>query len=271
MAVALAALVMAGSVRAGDALATGMDIPPELRGARLLYQRPDGIYARTLGQSGPVRAAVGGAYPRWAPDGKSFAFLREGQVVLSRFTEGSETVLARGVRGRALAFHPGGREVFFADGIEVRAVDTVTGKIRTAVPNLSALELDLAPDGAFLVATIRSWGFRVVRQDLSSGTRAEIGKGCSAGVSADGRTITVNRDGHERLALRDSRTGEFVRWIQSPVGQRLDNQKWSNRPDWIAAVLEGPRREILIQRAADGATWRVTDEGDCDRPDLRIP
>lgn len=271
-AVALALLLLGGSpARAGDPRDPLPAVPPELRGARLLYQRPDGVYVRTLGQAGAVRVAAGGATPRWAPDGKSFAFLRDGQIVRFRFGEGTETVLARVSKGRALAFHPGGREVFFSDGDDIRAVDTVTGKVRTAVRGLSALELDLAPDGSFLAATVKAWGFRVIRQDLPTGPRVEIGRGCSAGVSADGRYITVNLAGHERLALMDSKTGERRRWIPSPAGQRLDNQKWSNRSGWIAAVLEGPRREILVQRAEDGATWRATDEGDCDRPDLWIP
>jgi hypothetical protein len=51
---------------------------------------------------------------------------------------------------------------------------------------------------------------------------------------------------------------------------RLDNQQWSNRPEWIMTVREGPRRDILAQRVADGRVWRLTDDGDADRPDLFV-
>jgi hypothetical protein len=245
--------------------------PAELEGARLLYQRPDGVYLRTLGRPAAVKVVDRGTCPRWAADGGSFAFLRGDEVMLFRLSDQSEQKLARTSRARSVAVHPDGREVFFTDGHSIVAVDTGTRSSRVVVEDREALELDISPGGDFLVATVRSLGYRVMRYDLPSGRRTEIGKGCSAGVSADNRFITVNLDGHTRLALKDSRTGELRRLLAAPDGHRLDNHKWSNHTDWIVAITEGRQQDILIQRVSDGKTWRITEEGDGDRPDLWIP
>jgi len=245
--------------------------PPELDGARLLYQRPDGIWLMEIGRAPPVRVAEGGHWPRWAPDGRAFAFLRGSRVMLYRFADRSERELAVAAKGRAVAFHPEGREVWFTDGDRVLAVPAAGGATREALAGAEFMELDLAPGGRFAAATVRALGgYRVARFDLPSGARRDLERGCSAGVSADGRRITVNRGGHERLGLLDAATGATVGEILAPPGTRLDNQKWSNHPDWIAAVSEGDRQDVVVQRVSDGRAWRLTDTGDADRPDLRV-
>jgi hypothetical protein len=244
--------------------------PAELRGARLLYQRPDGIYLRTLGQNQTLRLVADAAYPRWAPDGQSFAFRRGDRIMLFDLRDRSERLLAEAERARAVAFHPDGRQVLFTDGKSVKSFDLRGGVATTLATGPEFFELAVSPQGDFFAATVKAFGYRVQRFDLPSGRATEIARGCSAGVSPDGQRITVNFDGHARLSLRDSRTGEERGELAAPVGLRFDNQKWSNQPDWIAAVAEGKRQDVFVQRVRDSQAWRVTDEGDADRPDLFV-
>ena len=245
--------------------------PPELAGARLLYQRPDGIYLRTLGQHQSVRLVEDAANPRWAPDGQSFAFLRGSRIMVHDLRDSSERVLAEVPRPRAVAFHPDGQKVLFTDGKSVKAVDLRGGPPIPLVTGPEFLELDVARQGDFFAATVKSaLGYRVRRFDLPSGKATEMGRGCSASVSPDGRWITVNLDGHVRLSLRDSQTGAERGGLQAPAGLRFDNQKWSNHPGWLAAVAEGKRQDVFVQRVSDSRAWRITDDGDADRPDLFV-
>ena len=253
-----------------DAEFVRLAAPAELAGARLLYQRADGIHLRVLGQDQSSRLVADATWPRWAPDGKSFAFVRGSQIMHFDLATQAERVLAEAGQARAVAFHPDGQRVLFTDGKAVKSIPLEGGPAAAVATGPAFLELDISSQGDFLATTVKSLGFRVWRLDLPSGRKTEIGRGCSASISPDGRLVTVNLDGHDQLALRDSRTGEERGRVPAPAGMQLDNQQWSNHPDWIAAVVEGPRRDILAQRVADGQAWRLTDDGDADRPDLFV-
>lgn len=255
--------------RAGHGLPLA-EAPAELKGARLLYQRADGIYLRTLGQARSARLAAEGTFPRWAPDGKSFAFVRGDRIMHFDLKSKAERVLAEAARPRAVAFHPDAQQVFFTDGKFVKAVALSGGGITTIAKGGPFLELDVSSQGDFFAATVKARGYRVLRFDLPAGDPVEIGRGCSASISPNGQLVTVNLDGHEQVALRDSRGGRERGRVPAPAGVQLDNQQWSNHPDWIVAVTEGSRRDILVQRVGDSQAWRITDDGDADRPDLFV-
>ena len=247
-----------------------LETPPGLAGAKLLYQRADGIYLRDLGRGKPRRLAVKGAWPRWAPDGKSVVFLRGNQVVLFDLATKAERVVADVAQARTLAFHPDGRQVFVADGKSVKSVALADGRSKPVLSGAVVYELDVAGSGYFLVATVKSRGYRVRRYAVPSGASAELGRGCSASVSPDGRLATINVDGHHELWLVDAQTGKEQHRLRAPEGARLDNQKWSNHRDWIVGIIEGEAQDIVVQRVTDGRVWRVTDEGDADRPELWV-
>lgn len=247
-----------------------LETPPGLTGAKLLYQRADGIYLRDLGRGKPRRLAAKGAWPRWAPDGKSVVFLRGNQVVLFDLARKAERVVAEVARARTVAFHPDGRQVLVADGKTVKSIALADGRSKPVLSGSVIYELDVAAAGDFLVATVKTLGYRVRRYALPSGASAELGRGCSASVSPDGRLATINVDGHRELWLVDTQTGKDQQRLLAPAGGQLDNQKWSNHPDWIVGIVEGERQDIVVQRARDGRVWRVTDVGDADRPDLWV-
>lgn len=247
-----------------------LETPPGLAGARLVYQRPDGLYLRVLGKGRPRRLASEGTWPRWAPDGRSIVFLRGNRIMRLDLESGAEVTVAEMKNPRTLAVHPDGRQVLVADGQTVKAVALADGQTTTVHSGVVFHELDVAAGGGFWVGTVKSLGWRVRRVDWPSGKSTDLARGCSASLSPDGRLATVNLDGHEQLALVDARTGREQKRLSSPEGLKLDNQKWSNHPDWIAGIVEGAAQDIFVQRAGDGRVWRVTDEGDADRPDLRV-
>lgn len=150
--------------------------PPELAGARLLYQRPDGIYLRVLGQAQATRLAADGTWPRWSPDGKSFAFVRGPRILHCDLETRKERVLAEASHARAVAFHPDGQRVLFTDGKSVKSVPVAGGSATTLVTGPAFLELDVSSTGDFLVTTVKSRGYRVWRFDLPAGRKTEIGR-----------------------------------------------------------------------------------------------
>ncbi|MDD4341850.1 MAG: hypothetical protein PHO14_06405 [Kiritimatiellae bacterium] len=259
-----------GSRGAKDGTELPLETPPGLKAAKLLYQRADGIYLQTLGQGASRRLAANGGWPRWAPDGKAFVFLRGNHIVLFDLATKSERVITEVAQARTVAFHPDGRHIFVASGKSVRSIALADGRSKEVLSGSAIYELDVAASGDFLVATVKSLGYRVRRYALPSGASTELGRGCSASVSPDGRLATINVDGHHELRLVDTQTGGGGRRLMAPEGFQIDNQKWSNHPDWITGIIEGEAQNIVVQRVSDGQVWRVTDEGDGDRPDLWV-
>lgn len=246
---------------------------PDLRESRLLYQRTDGIYLRTPGEQSARKLIRNGTYPRWVPGGDAFVFIRDDQILLYEFENKRERILAQASSPRAVAFHPNGEAVWFIDGKNLcSAPRTGGGPVRIEERTADFRELNFAPDGTFLAVTVkRLTGFRVERLDPFTGRKNEIGRGCSANVSPDGRTITVNLGSHRELALHDSATGRETSRLFAPPGLQLDNQHWSNHPDWIVAVAEGDSTYVIAQRVSDGKAYRLTPESDCNRPALFFP
>ncbi len=246
-------------------------VPAELAYARLVYHRPDGVYGKSLSGGAARQLVEGASYARWSPDGETVAMVSGHEVLVYNWQTGETRTLARVEQPRAVGFHPDGREVFFTDGQAIRAVHIKTGSVRQVLDGAPFFELDVASDGTFMAATVRVRGWRVRRYELPDGTYREVARGCSAGVSPDGRWIMTNTGGHQRLDLRDSVNGEVSRTLHAPEGHTLNNHKWSNRNEWIAGIVQEPGTDIMAQRVSDGRTWRLTEHGDADRPDLFIP
>ncbi|NLB66254.1 MAG: hypothetical protein GX803_07295 [Lentisphaerae bacterium] len=244
--------------------------PEELHDARMVYQRADGIWLLELGKGQPRRLAGGGSWPRWAPDGKGLAFLRDDEVLLFDLAGGRERKLAVVPGARTLAYHPDGSQVWVAGEQGVSSVEVNSGQVTKVHRSTAFYELQVAAGGEFFVGTAKSLGWRVRSVDVATGKVTELGRGCSASLSPRGHLATINLDGHRQLALIDLKTGQERRRLDAPPGLKLDNQKWSNHADWMAVVIEGERQDVGVQRVGDGRVWRLSDVGDADRPDLWV-
>lgn len=243
--------------------------PEALRGARLVFERPDGVYLRAVpGEA--ERLIEGGTWPRWSPDGRFIAFLRDGAVHRYILDEARVEELAPVGDPQAVAVPPGGGEVWFTDGNTVKAVAVEGKAVRTVVEGARVLELDAGPEGRTLVATVKHFGYKVMVFDLAAGSSRTLDKGCSASFSPDGSRVTNNVDGHTRLALLHPETGKEMKSLPAPSAMKTDNQFWSNHPDWIVS-MEEVHGHILAHRVSDGAVWRLTELTGCDRPDLFVP
>ncbi len=267
-------LISWGCSRASDDPPAGdfpLGHPPELADAKLVYHRPDGVYFKTLGGGNARRLVAGARYARWSPDGHLVAMVKDHEVLLHDLRTDETRALTQVSNPRAVGFHPDGQEVFFTDDRAVRAVHIETGSVRQVLAGGPFFELDVANDGTFMASTVRVRGWRVRRYELPSGEYREVSRGCSAGVSPNGRWIMVNTGGHQRLTLRDSGTDEIAHTLHAPEGHTLNNHKWSNRDEWITGIVQEPGTDIMAQRVRNGRAWRLTDHGDADRPDLFIP
>lgn len=254
----------------GEARAPAVSVPDELKGARLVYQRGQDIYVRMPGDGPAERILVDARYPRWAPDGQSLAFVRGNEVMIYTIALKQTRAVATADRPRAVAFRPDGTEIWFAAGTSIYAANVTGGLARTVAEGLDARELDVSHDGSILAMTVKGLtGYRVLIQRIP-GSTTEIGRGCSASLSPDARYVTVNQRDHTEAALHDILDGTRWKTIAAPPGMKLDDQAWSNHPDWIASVGEGAHRYIMVHRVSDGKAWRVAPESDCARPDLFV-
>lgn len=247
--------------------------PSVLDQALLLYHDNKGILlSRPASGSAPVRVTRDGRYPRWFPDGRRFVFIRGGNVVLHDLADESEIVLAAPGNPSAVAVNAVGDEVLYIADKAIYRVRDVTGTRETLrVDKLlhGADFRELAMRGNRIVTTTKTQlrGYGVYLHEPPYGDGRRLGKGCSAGLSPDGTIATVNLRGHTKLALIDLPGGKARHVVPTPPGLALDNQCWSNHPDWITAVSHENR--VYLQRVPDGAVWAVIGP-DGDRPSLFI-
>jgi len=243
----------------------------ELPNALLAYQRTDGIYLRTLGRDDERLLAPGGSYPRFGPDGKKVAFLRDESIMLVSVEDGVEEEIIRTKRGRAVAFQGDGEHLWFTDKGAVRCVHLPSRKVTTVIEGRDARELDVTPDGKRLAVTIRAAvGYRVMAFGMPGGVGRSLGYGCSASISPDGSTVLNNSGSHKVLRFIPWEGGAPVRTVEMHSGRKMDNQFWSNSGNWIVGVLEGEVQSICILDVEKGRWQRVAGDDDCDRPDLFV-
>ncbi len=249
----------------------------DVRGV-LVYQREsatlaEGIYVAELGRTDGRRLADG-RYPRWSPTGSHIAFLHGSNVVVMAADGASPRTVATTTvpAPRALAWHPGGGEVWFTDGTSIRAADIRSGAVRTVVTGSPFRGLDVAvtPDGTHLVATIQ--GHRILAYHIETGAVRDAGVGCSANLSPDGTQFTHLSGSHRHIRLRRWSDLSDAAEFDAPEDLTLDNEQWSNDPRWV--ISRGQRKDgadLCLHDPGANRTVQVTFTGDCNRPDFFVP
>jgi Tol biopolymer transport system component len=245
------------------------ELGKEIEGA-VVYEHRGGIYKTVIGGKEGVLLAGKGTYPRWSPDGRHVAFLRDGNLLRMNAEGGEVEVLLAVKDPRALAYHPNNREILFTDGKKVKSYTLEGKKVRPVVEGLRCFEIDVSADGARLVATAKRTGFRIYAFNLHTGKKRKLAAGCSASISPDGRIVTRNDRSHTRLSLLSWEKGEEAGSLSAPDGLLFDNQFWSNDQDWIVSRSEGAYQDIFVHRVSTDEAYRATYSGDCDRPDFFV-
>lgn len=247
----------------------------DLRGT-IVYQRerpdrPEAIYKSEIGRARAWRLADEGRYPRWSPDGRHVAYFRGTNVMLMTAGGRFHRRLASTAdpNPRALTYHPNGREVWYTDGADIRAVDIRSRAVRTVVSGMPFRGLDVSADGTRLIVTIS--GHRILGIDLPSTRVRKLGSGCSAALSPDAERCTNNQPMHGRMLVRRWSDWSVVGEYHAPAGMTFDNEAWSNDPRWLVTRTEQPNNQncFVHDPVADRAV-QVTFTGDANRPDLFV-
>jgi Tol biopolymer transport system component len=241
-------------------------------GGAVVYTHDRRLRLLELGQVQP-RDLGSGLCARFAPDGRRLAAFDRGVVSMIDVSTGARTELVRDVEeddGCPVEFHSDGRQVIFVredEGVfTVRIHDRVVqqlvgGDDYSGEPGISA-------DGKKLA--VRA-GHNLFAIDLTTGQRRRYGRGCSPGVSPDGRFLMHNVNGHRRLPI-DSWDGSqrFDLDAESCRPDRSwDNHHWSNHPNYIAAQGDRRWRAVYVLDVAANRGTRVTWERSAS-PDLHI-
>lgn len=244
---------------------------PELSG-KIVYEKPDGIHFERIGAQKAERLVSGGRYPRWSPDGKLVAYIKDNTIRLISVESRQERIVSSTESVRALAFHPGGKSIVFTDGATVRDLNIDSLRAETIAHGKRYLEIDISKDNSLLAYTTKRTfgGYQVELKNLGNQETKKISTGCSASLSPIGDFVTVNSESHRNLYIFDTRSGALIKQIEGPPGNRFDNHSWSNSNDWIAGVNESDANQICIIEVSSSRFWKVTDSGDADRPDVFI-
>jgi hypothetical protein len=244
-------------------------LPSALKQAKWVFETQAGIFIQEAGKQAE-QLAEGGKWPRISPDGDFVAYLKGNDVCTISLETRESKVWAQSSKPKTLAIPSSGKEIWYSEGKEMKAVTIETGEIRSLVKDGEFLEVDTGPDGIILIATVKSFGYKVRVFNLLEESTFTLGKGCSASLSPDGRFATNNLDGHQELAIFDRKDGSVVKKVLAPQGIKTDNQFWSNHADWIASIDE-ETGHILAHRVSDGKAWKLSDKDGGDRPDVWIP
>ena len=252
-------------------VSTATAAPIDKLSAKIVYQRPDGIYEIAVGEKTAHRLVNYGTNPRWSPDGQQVAFIHGNAIMLLSKKTGKIQLLAKATKAKSLCFFPDGKSVVYTDNKFLRLVTIASGKISTLLTGGPFYEVDMADNNNQVAVTVKTlFSYKVQVINLQNGSIHTVSKGCSASLSPDGNTVTVNSQNHRVLSIFDWKQLTRVAKIHAPTGLQFDNQLWSNSPEWLSSTAGGDIGNIYLHHFPSDTSYRITSSGDCDRADLYV-
>lgn len=242
--------------------------PPHIQ-ARITYEDAAGVWVRPIPGTNSTLVLRSGHYPRWSPDGRYIAAHDGSLLWLVDPDASSHRRLARVEKPRVLGWAQDGSGIFFTDGRILKRLDLNTGHVADLIKGKRIREISAERPAGRLAFTLKTVaGFSVCLFDLQQQHLQRLRSGCSASLSPDGGTVTVNDRDHHLLHLVDCEQGRTLT-IHTP-DVPLDNHKWSNNRYWIAAVSDPPERGIYLYDLLHGCLHPIPGVKNVDRPDLYV-
>jgi Tol biopolymer transport system component len=245
----------------------------ELDGA-VLYSREGRVRKVVIGEWKPIDLGEGD-YARWSPDGKKIAVWRRGVVFVMNADGSGRRQLVTGSDkqedGSPIEFHTNGREIIYTkEGSGLWVVAVANGAARKLdLPDDYTGEPCISADGKRMAARNENDLYAI---DLVTRTHRKFARGCSPGVSPDGRRLMNNVGSHRQIAIRDWDGANEIR-IDSRTcrpDRQWDDHHWSNHNDYVAGHGEGASEEVYVMKVSANRATRVTWEGGADAPDLYV-
>ncbi|MFP4215497.1 MAG: TolB family protein [Phycisphaerae bacterium] len=253
--------------KALDALAREVD-------GAITFARHNKIYVVGIGHWKPIELGSG-QYARFSPDGDSLAVYDRGKVYQVRVADGERKLLAKDADskdGCPVEFHPDGKDVLYwtkRDGF--RGANVRTGKTRKLkLPAKYSGSAGLSADGNQMAVR---WGHSLYAVDIPSGQHRKYARGCSPGVSPDGKWLMNNDGSHRSMTIRPWSGEGKKRKIDVRTckpDRKWDNHHWSNHNDYIAAQGDGKQHEAYVVRVSENRCTRVSWMGKVGYPDVWI-
>lgn len=260
--------------KASEAERKALDALAEEADGKIAFARKGKVYVVRIGHWKPVELGRG-QYARWSPDGNSLAVYDRGKVYMVDAGNGKRKLLAKDADskdGCPVEFHPDGRHVLYWTKREgFRGADVKTGKtIELNLPGKYSGSACLSADGKKMAAR---WGHDLYAIDVEKGKHRKYGRGCSPGVSPDGRWLMKNDGGHRTVTIRRWDGKGKKRKIDVRTckpDRKWDNHHWSNHTDYIAAQGDGRQHEAYVVRISTNRCTRISWMGKTGYPDVWI-
>ena len=239
----------------------------------VIYTHRGSVRKVVVGRWEPVDLGPG-QYARWSPDGKRIA-VYYGRVIYVMNADGTgRKRLAAGADredGCPVAFHPNNEEVvFWRRQGGFHAVRIADGKVRRlALPASYSGSPGFSADGGHMTCR---WDNDLYAVEVGARTHRKYARGCSPGVSPDGKWLMNNTGGHRTLVIRGW-DGEGLKRIDARgmhPDRMWDELHWSNHADFIAGQGEGAGQDAYVVQVSTGRVCRVSWEGGACYPDLYV-
>jgi Tol biopolymer transport system component len=215
-----------------------------------------------------------GEFARWSPDGERVAVYHKGKVHVMDADGRNRRKLvddADKADGCPIEFHTDNRRIVFWRKREgFHAVDVETGKTeKLDLPGRYSGSAGFAADGKRMAVR---WGKDLYAVDVPAGKHRKFARGCSPGVSPDGKWLMNNNGGHRTMTLRewDGKRRRKIDVRTMSGDKAWDNHHWSNHADYIAAQGEKGGGYAHVVRISTNRCTRVCWEKHVQYPDLWV-